>query len=155
MSVADPSTVARQPARGWRRLALWLLIFGQTGVLAELWLLGHYEDAWQWAPLALLAGGLGASLRVAARPGPHSLRVLWWILLAQLVSGVVGLFLHIRANVEFELELRPDGDGWHLAREAMTGAFPALAPGAMLQLALLGMLFCWRHPERTSGDGIG
>ena len=147
MSTSDVPVADSRPAREWRRPALWLLIFGQAGVLLDLWLLEHYEDVWQWAPLALLAGGLLASLRVARRPGPRSLRILWWILLVQLGSGAVGLFLHLKANVEFELELHPDSGGWQLVRETMQGAIPALAPGAMFQLALLGMLFCWKHPQ--------
>ncbi len=155
MSDSPISSTDRQPNHGWRRLVLWLLIFGQAGVLLELWLLEHYEDVWQWAPLALLAGGLVASLWIAGRPGPRSLRIVWWILLVQLASGAVGLFLHLKANVEFELELHPDNSGWQLVQETMTGAIPALAPGAMFQLGLLGMLFCWRHPERMSGNETG
>ena len=156
MIASNTSAAGNRPARGWRRLVLWLLIFGQAGVLLELWLLEHYEDVWQWAPLALLAGGLATSLWIVRRAGPRSvLRILGWILLVQFASGAIGLFLHVRANVEFELELHPDNGGWQLIRETMTGAIPALAPGAMFQLALLGMLFCWRHPERRSREGAG
>ena len=31
-----------------------------TGLLAELFLLAHYEDFKQWIPLAVLAAGIGA-----------------------------------------------------------------------------------------------
>ncbi len=145
----------RLPNLGWRRLALWLLIFGQAGVLLELLFLEHYEDVWQWTPLALLSGGLIASLWIAGRPGRRVLRMLWWLMGVQVASGAVGLFLHLKANVEFELELHPDNGGWPLVQETLTGAIPALAPGAMFQLGLLGMLFCWWHPGRTSRDGTG
>lgn len=155
MSDSDPPAAASHPGDGWRRLVLWLLIFGQAGVLLELWLLEHYEDVWQWAPLALLSGGFLAALWIARRPDPRSLRILWWILLVQLGSGAVGLFLHLKANVEFELELHPDSRGWQLVQETMTGAIPALAPFAMLQLGLLGMLFCWRHPQGSVPKGTG
>ena len=144
-----------QASPGWRGLALWLLIFGQAGVFLELLFLEHYEDVWQWTPLALLSGGLVASLWIAGRPGPRVLRMLWWLMGVQVASGTIGLFLHLKANVEFELELHPDNGGWPLVQETLTGAIPALAPGAMFQLGLLGMLFCWRHPARTSGDGTG
>lgn len=136
---------------GWRRLALWLLVFGEAGVLLELWLLGHYEDVWQWTPLALLSAGLIACAWIARRPEPRSLRVLWWLMTAHVAAGGIGLFLHLKANVEFELELHPDNTGWPLVRETLTGAIPVLAPGAMFQLGLLGMLVCWRHPARGSG----
>jgi hypothetical protein len=141
--------------RGWRQLALWLLIFGQAGVLLELLFLEHYEDVWQWTPLALLSGGLIASVWIARRPAPGSLKVLWWLMVAQVASGGVGIFFHLKANIEFELELHADNSGWQLVQETLTGAIPALAPGAMFQLGLLGMLFCWRHPAGPSGDGDG
>lgn len=135
---------------GWRRLALALLIFGEAGVLLELWLLGHYEDAWQWTPLALISAGLLASAwMIAGRPGPVSFRVFGWLMGGHVAAGGVGLFLHLKANVEFELELHPDNTGWPLVQETLTGAIPALAPGTMFQLGLLGMLVCWRHPARN------
>lgn len=135
----------------WRRLALGLLLFGETGVLLELWFLGHYEDPWQWTPLALIAAGLVASAWIAALPGRVSLNVFGWLMAGHVAAGAVGLFLHMKANVEFELELHPGNAGWPLVRETLTGAIPALAPGAMFQLGLLGMLVCWRHPARNSG----
>lgn len=156
MKASGPApSVGLWPTHGWRQLALWLLIFGEAGVLLELLFLEHYEDVWQWTPLALLSGGLIASIWIARRPGPRSLVVLWWIMITQVASGGVGLFFHLKANVEFELELHPDNSGWQLVQETLTGAIPALAPGAMFQLGLLGMLFCWRHPERTTGSGPG
>ena len=155
MPNAEISSAGRPPDLGWRRLALWLLIFGQGGVLLELWLLEHYEDVWQWTPLALLAGGLMTSLWFARWPGPRSLRILSWLMAVQVASGAVGLFLHLKANVEFELELHPDNSGWQLVQETLTGAIPALAAGAMFQLGLLGMLLCWRHPARTLVEGAG
>ena len=137
---------------GWRRLALALLVFGEAGVLVELWLLGHYEDAWQWTPLVLIAAGLAGAAWVAARPGPGSLRAFGWLMVGHVAAGGVGLFLHLKANVEFELEMHPDSAGWTLVAETLAGAIPALAPGAMFQLGLLGMLICWRHPARGPGE---
>ena len=118
-------------------------------MLLELWLLEHYEDVWQWTPLALISAGLIASGWIVRRPGPVALRTFGWLMAAHVAAGGVGLFLHLKANVEFELELRPDNAGWPLIQETLTGAIPALAPGAMFQLGLLGMLVCWRHPARV------
>ena len=42
-------------ARTLRRAVLVVLLFGSLGTLAELLLIGHYEDTWQFAPLGLLA----------------------------------------------------------------------------------------------------
>ena len=62
------------------------------------------------------------------------------------VAGLVGVVLHYRGNAVFEQEMEPALSGWPLFEAAMMGATPALAPGAMAQLGLLGLLWCWRHP---------
>ena len=103
MPNAEISSAGRPPDPGWRRLALWLLIFGQGGVLLELWLLEHYEDVWQWTPLALLAGGLMTSLWFARWPGPRSLRILSWLMrrqVAQLSGQVTNLARDYRTLAE-------------------------------------------------------
>jgi hypothetical protein len=139
---------------GWRRLATYLLLFGVVGVAAELVLLGHYEDPWQWAPLALLGVGLLATLGVAVRPVPGLLRTLRALMVLYVIAGGVGVYLHLNANVEFERELRPSIGGSELIVEVLRGAIPALAPGAMAQLGLLGLLICYHHPliHHEGGD---
>jgi hypothetical protein len=42
--------------------------------------------------------------------------------------------------------MSPDVTGWPLFWEAIRGATPALAPGAMVQLGLIGLAFTIRHP---------
>ena len=61
-------------------------------------------------------------------------------------AGIVGVYLHYQSNVEFELEMNPAAAGWELIRESLTGAMPALAPGTMVHLGLIGLLYTWRHP---------
>lgn len=137
---------------GWlRRALLGVLAVGLAGTLAELLLLGHWEDAWQWVPLALLGAGLVAVAWHARQRGPASLRVLQAVMAACVAAGVLGVVLHYRGNAEFELERVPELTGWPLFREAMTGATPALAPGAMVQLGLLGLLYAFRHPALARG----
>jgi hypothetical protein len=63
-----------------------------------------------------------------------------------LASGFVGLLLHYRGNVEFELEMYPDLAGWKLFKDSMMGATPSLAPGAMMQIGLIGLAWTFRHP---------
>jgi hypothetical protein len=71
---------------------------------------------------------------------------------AFLVSGVLGTWYHYTGNVEFELERTPELGGWALFQAAMGGATPALAPGTMIQLGLIGLLFTFRHPARRAVD---
>lgn len=117
-----------------------------VGTLAELLLLEHFEDAWQWAPIALLGAALLTMVWHALDRGPTTLNVLRGLMVLSVLSGAVGLLLHYKGNVEFELEMYPDLSGWQLFRDSMMGATPALAPGAMLQIGLVGLAWTFRHP---------
>jgi hypothetical protein len=133
----------------WRRLALYLLLFGTLGTGVELILLEHYEDPWQWAPLALLGAGFALGGLVAVRPTSGAVSGLRLVMGTYLLAAAVGLYLHVKSNVEFELEFRPTMAGTELIIETLRGAIPALAPGAMAQLGLLGLLVCFRHPAMS------
>ena len=58
-------------------------------------------------------------------------------------GGIVGLILHYRGNVEFELEMHPAASGLALFWESVRSATPALAPAAMIQLGLLGLVYAY------------
>ncbi len=119
---------------------------GAVGTGAELLLLGHTEDLWQWVPLVLMAASLVTlGWRVVA-PGAGSLRVFRVTMILFVLSGVAGLWLHYTGNAEFELEMYPALQGFELFRESVTGATPTLAPGTMLGLGLLGLVYIYRHP---------
>lgn len=129
-----------------RKLILGLLIAGMSGLLAELYLLDHYEILWQWAPVVTLLVGLAAAIAVAVRPVPATLRPFQTVMALFVVVGLVGVGLHLRGNLEFEREMDPSAGDAHLFREALSGAFPSLAPGALVQLGLLGLIHAWKHP---------
>lgn len=133
----------------WRRLALYVLLFGLVGTAAELILLGHYEDRLQWTPLVLLAAGFAAGVATGVRPTRPAVMTFGTLMGLYLPTGALGVYLHLKSNVEFELEMRPSMHGWELVRETLRGAIPALAPGAMAYLGLLGLLVCLRHPSLT------
>ena len=135
----------------WRRYLLYILLFGAVGLGAELYLLGHYEDRKQWIPLALLGGGMLAGTWLAVRPSRLAARVFRVIVAAYLPAGLLGIYFHFRSNVEFELELHPNFSGLELATESLSGAMPALAPGAMILLGMLGILVALQHPA-AGGD---
>jgi hypothetical protein len=129
-----------------RRLLLALVLLGIVGLAAELILLEHTESVWQWVPLAALGLGFACAAAVALRPAPGTLRPFQAVMALFVAAGVLGLYLHYRGNVEFELEGDPSLRGLDLFWKAMTGATPALAPGALAQLGLLGLVFTYRHP---------
>jgi hypothetical protein len=132
-----------------RALLLGVFLLGALGTAAELVLLEHYEDPWQWAPLALLGAGLLAVGLLHARPTAALVRLVRALMGLFVASGAVGVALHLKGNVEFELEMQPSLAGLALAWEALRGATPALAPGTMLQLGLVGLAYTYRHPARA------
>ena len=133
----------------WRRLALGVLLLGLIGTATELLLLGHYESRFQLPPLVMLTAGVVAAGLVAIRPTPALVKLLRGVMALYVPVAGAGLYLHIKSNMDFELEMRPTMAGFELLRESLTGAMPALAPGAMLQLGLIGLLVCFRHPLTT------
>jgi hypothetical protein len=133
-----------------RRLLLALVLVGAVGLLAELALLEHFEDAPQWIPLALLGLTVVTSATVLARRTRGTVRVFQGVMALCVVAGVVGVWLHYQGNMEFELEHDSSLAGFQLFWTSVRGATPSLAPGALAQLGLLGLLYTYRHPALTT-----
>ncbi len=135
-----------------RRILLGLLLLGILVTLTELYLLEHTEDYWQLLPVVVLGLSLGAILLWVVSPSRSTMRVFQAVMLLLLSSGVLGLYLHYRGNVEFELEMYPSLGGIELIWEALKGATPALAPAAMAHLGLVGLAYSYHHPLLTERD---
>ena len=120
-------------------------LLGSIGLATELVLIGHIEDIWQQIPLALMLAGTAMLVWDWARPTVWSLKLVRVTMLLLVAGGLLGLALHYQSNVEFELEMYPDLRGLSLVREALTGALPALAPGALIQLGLIGLAYTFRE----------
>jgi hypothetical protein len=59
-----------------------------------------------------------------------------------LLAGFLGMGLHFYGAAEFQLETNPRIGNWELIKKVMRAeAPPVLAPGVMLQLGLLGLLY--------------
>ncbi len=119
-------------------------MFGMAGLLAELALIAHYEDATQWIPLALLAGGLLFLVLdlVLARTWIHLVVQLIMVLIV--AAGMLGVYFHFHGSREFQLEMDPQMRGttlvWHVLRAKSP---PTLAPGSMVQLGILGLGYAY------------
>jgi hypothetical protein len=129
---------------------------GTLGLTVELFLLGHTDSSTQFIPFAALALALVATASVLVRPGRRTIRLFQGVMVLCVAAGVTGLVLHYRGNVEFELEMHPERRGLELFWQAARGATPALAPGALAQLGLLGLVAVFRHPllRRHGARGI-
>jgi hypothetical protein len=148
---ADQARQRAVEAPRLRALLLGLVLLGILGLSAELLLLEHTESGLQWIPLGVLAAGLLATVAAALRPSRATLNVFRLVMAACVVAGVAGVILHLRGNIEFELEMYPTLAGSALFWKAAHGATPALAPGALAQLGLLGLAFTYRHPAFGRG----
>lgn len=130
-----------------RSILLGIFLVGVGGITAELWLLGHYEDLDQFIPIGLGALGVITVAAAAFKPTRITVRLLQAVMLLFVVSGLVGVWFHYQATTEFQLEMDPSLRGWALFRKAIVAkAPPALAPGAMIQLGLIGLAYSFRHP---------
>lgn len=130
-----------------RRILLGILLLGVSGVTIELLLIGHNEDAVQAIPLALTAATFVTATLVALKPSAASIRLFQAVMVLMAVSAAVGMYLHFEVNMEFQLEMDPSLQGIDLFRKAILAKTPpALAPGTMMQLALIGLAYTFKHP---------
>jgi hypothetical protein len=136
---------------GIRRLILLLMVVAMIGTAADLMLLDHHEDVWQMVPLAVIALGLVSAAAAGMRGGAGAITFLRVVMALFIGSGMLGMGWHYAGNSEFQRELDPSLAGWPLFVRAMTAkAPPALAPAAMIQMGLLGLLYTYRHPAVRS-----
>jgi hypothetical protein len=114
--------------------------------------MGHDEDGWQMIPLVVLTMAILASIAMLAigdraRVAP-GFRIAMLLLM---LSGAMGSVLHYRANMEFKLEMDPSLGGLALFSSVITAkAPPALAPGNMALLGLLGLACAYRLDASTT-----
>ena len=134
---------------GLRRLLAAILLIGMSGTLVELLLLRHVADRVQLIPIALLCGGLVAVAWHVRTRSAASAAVVRTVMVMFVVAGFAGVYYHFAANVEFQKETDPSLAGRALVWKALEATVPpALAPGVMLQLGLVGMAYTYRHKER-------
>jgi hypothetical protein len=132
-----------------RRVLLAILLIGLAGTTTELLLLKHHEDPAQFIPLALIGIAFVAVAWHAVDRGTASLRLFQTTMVLFIAAGVLGMYLHYRANVEFQREVDPAIAGRALLVKAITAKTPpALAPGSMSQLGLIGLAYAYRYPVR-------
>jgi len=118
-----------------------VLFLGLVGTLVELVLLEHYEDPWQLVPLALIPLAVVAVGWYLRSPTFVSRSVLQVTMTSFVAAGLIGVVLHMRGAAEFQLDIDPTMDRWTLLVKTLRAkAPPALAPGLMIQLGLIGFI---------------
>ena len=149
--------VAPQPTFTRIRAALLALVFlGMTGIATELVLLDHYEDSAQLVPLFLIVLAYVALALLVFMPSAISVRAFQGVMVLFVCAGALGVYFHFKGNVAFQLDMDPQMSRWDLFTKAMHAqAPPALAPGALAQLGLLGLVAAYRHPRAASSSSPG
>jgi hypothetical protein len=82
------------------------------------------------------------------RPSPAAVRALQAAMILLIAASAAGISLHFNGAAEFQLEVDPSL-GWRelAAKVVRAHAPPLLAPGALLQLGLIGLIHTYRHPR--------
>jgi hypothetical protein len=130
-----------------RRLVLALLTFGLVATTGELFALGHFKEAWQIVPIGCLIASLLIIVWHVFFGGAASVKVLRLVMFIVLLVGLTGVILHFRESRAFQLDANPDLSGTALILKVLRAKSPpTLAPGAMVQLGLLGLIYTYKHP---------
>jgi len=119
------------------------------GLLVELALIAHYEDAAQWVPLVLLPIALLALTIDFLLPDSRAQLILQLTMVLMIAAGVLGIYFHFHGSREFQLEMDPQMRGanlvWHVLRAKSP---PTLAPGLMVHLGILGLGYVYLRRAR-------
>jgi len=142
-----PHQLASADSPRLRRFLLLILLLELIGIVAELMLVGHTEDPWQWVPIVSILGCIVILCWCVMDHSPAPVRILQGFMVLFVLSGFIGFYLHLRAKMEFQLEVNPSLQGSALFWETVKSQSPpTLAPGIMIQMGLLGLAYAYRHP---------
>jgi hypothetical protein len=116
-----------------------------VGTSAELTLMAHTEDTLQLVPFMTMSAALVAVLWRLLLPRPGAVIAVQMAMLAMIVTGLIGVVLHVQANMEFQLEMDKSMSGMKLIMSVLEAKSPpALAPGNMALLGCIGLAGVYR-----------
>jgi hypothetical protein len=123
-----------------RRHVLALVALGFIGTAVELQLLAHDEEVNQWIPFVSIALALAAIAWWLIAERAAAVRAVQLAMFIVIITGLAGVVLHYRGNMEFQLELDPSLGGVALMTKVLQAKSPpALAPANMALLAIIGL----------------
>jgi hypothetical protein len=137
-----------------RRFLLLLAALALLTTLTELWLVEHTQEALQWLPIVLCGSGIVSIVAALVRPQPGTLIALRVVMSIVALGGLIGIGVHLLKNLEFEQEIRPNTAAGALLMNALKGAAPFLAPGALVFAALLALAATYRDPRLESAEQV-
>ena len=137
----------RDTSQSIRALILAVVVFGLVGTTTDLVFLEHYEEATMLIPLGMNALAVAAVVLYALAQTRLTVRLLQVVMALLVVTSAVGVVLHYRGSLEFQIDMDPTLSASALFWKVMhMKAPPTLAPGVLAQLGLLGLVATFRHP---------
>jgi hypothetical protein len=137
------------------RLRRFLLLVAASlcfGTMVELWFMEHFKDPNQLIPFALCGLGVVGVGAVLLRPRRWTIAAMRATMLLMGAGSLLGIYLHLANNFEFELDIRPGATAGEVVMEALRGASPLLAPGMLALVAALAIAATWYHPGWSAGQ---
>jgi hypothetical protein len=131
------------------RLRLFLLSlsgFMSLGTIVELWLTEHTKEALQLLPFVLCGLGLAVVVAVLLRPQRKTIWTLRIVMSVIALSSLLGVYEHLKSNLEVVLETKPNLATMGALWEAIRGAAPLLAPGILALTAFIALAATYYHP---------
>jgi MFS superfamily sulfate permease-like transporter len=121
----------------------------------ELILVEHYNEPTMFIPFVLAGLALLAIVCAFVWPNKRTFRFLRVAMILLVVGSAVGVFFHLRGNLEISREVDSELRGWGLIWDVLAGSAPALAPGLLAQAGLLGLLYTYKHPVLVNEKEVG
>ena len=129
-----------------RKFLLATVILSLVATEIELLLIGHVLPLLQIIPVFLIALALGAMVWHAFSRNGKSMRVFQGTMVLCIISGFIGVVVHLAFSAATETKNNPNLSGMPLIKLALTGKAPPLAPAVMIQIGLIGLAYTYRHP---------
>lgn len=139
--------MAEPPIAARLRLLLWGIAFLATVFTPlELVFAKHTQEFAQLIPFGMAGLALAGLLAVRRWPEPRVLRAFQGVMGLLFLVSALGVWFHLRGNLEVVREVAPSLAGWPMLWKVMSGAAPALAPGLLAFVGMLGLAFTKGHP---------
>jgi len=136
-----------QTLRGVRLLILAAIAATLIVTEAELLFVRHTgSNNGQVIAVVLVSLGLITVSCHAILRNTSSIVVLRLTMYLFLIFGIDGLFTHYHWAVQSALKSQPTLVGMPLVYATLSGKIPLLAPGMLIEIGLLGLIYTFQHP---------
>jgi hypothetical protein len=140
-----------------RRWVLAAIVAVLIATEAELIFVRHFgNNNGQMIAVVLTSTGLISVGWHAIARDTMSIVVFRFLMYLFLVFGIDGLMVHYNFAAHAVLKLHPALTGLPLLYATLSGDIPLLAPGMLIQVGLLGLLYTFHHPlDVRVSRGVG